>query len=130
MEGGAAKLADAVDDFFAGYPPEPRAISRKLRTMARRAMPGANEILFASQNHVAYSTGQSRAGTIVYICPLKDYVRLGFMFGTSLPDPQGMLVGEGKRLRHVKVWHAQDADDPALEQLVEAAWAEAEPLKS
>jgi len=88
-------------------------------------MPGANELLFASQNHVAYSVSQSRSGTIVYICPLKDYVRLGFMYGTYLPNPQGMLVGEGKRLRHVKVRHAQDADDPALEQLVRAAWEEA-----
>jgi hypothetical protein len=122
-------LADAIDDFFAGYPPEPRAISRKLRTMARRAMPAANELLFTSQNHVAYSVSQSRAGTIVYICPLKDYVRLGFMYGTYLPDPQGMLMGEGKRLRHVKVRHAQDADDLALEQLVQAAWAEAERRK-
>ena len=41
------------------------------------------------------------------------------------PDPDHMLVGTGKRLRHVKVRTAQDASNPALQHLVEAAWADA-----
>jgi hypothetical protein len=62
----------------------------------------------------------------VYICPLKDYVRLGFMFGTHLDDPEQLLVGEGKRLRHIKIGSLAEAGNPALRPLVEAAWAEAQ----
>jgi predicted RNA-binding protein with PIN domain len=44
------------------------------------------------------------------------------MFGKGLPDPGGVLVGEGKRLRHVKVRSLEQARDRVLERLVEAAW--------
>jgi hypothetical protein len=53
---------------------------------------------------------------------MQEYVRLGFMFGGTLPDPQHLLVGEGKRLRHVKVRSRQEAANPALKRLVRAAW--------
>jgi hypothetical protein len=115
-------MVDAVDEFFAKYPAEVQAISRILRAWVKAAMPGANELLLANQNHVAYSTSISSAGTIVYICPMRDYVRLGFMFGKGLPDPGGVLVGEGKRIRHVKVRSLEQARDRVLERLVEAAW--------
>jgi hypothetical protein len=118
-------VADPVDGFFERYPADVQTISRILRAMVLETMPGANELLFANQNHVAYSTSASRAGTIVYICPLNSYVRLGFMYGGQLPDPDKVLVGEGKRLRHVKVRSIEQSRDPVLERLVEAAWAKA-----
>ena len=54
---------------------------------------------------------------------MKEYVRLGFYYGGELADPAHLLVGEGKRLRHVKVRMLAEAGQPALEQLVRAAWA-------
>ncbi|HEU0001257.1 MAG TPA: DUF1801 domain-containing protein [Ktedonobacteraceae bacterium] len=116
---------DPIETFFASYPPEIQAISRTLRVMVQSAMPQAHEILFAKQNHIAYSFSTSRRDTITYICPLKDYARLGFMYGTHLADPHQMLTGEGKRLRHVKVRTSEEANNPALKQLVESAWADA-----
>ena len=113
---------DPIDEFLARYSPDVQAISRKLRSMVRAAMPQANEILYAKHNHFAYSTSQSMADRIVYICPMKDYVRLGFMRGTQLSDPDQKLIGEGKWLRHVKVRSLKEADHPALEGLVKAAW--------
>ncbi len=118
-------MVDPIETFFAGYTPDVQEISRVLRTMVRRAMPEAHEILLAHQNHVAYSFSESRRDTICYICPMKDYVRLGFMFGTHLPDPEQVLVGEGKRLRHVKVRSVQEANRPVLERLVTDAWSDA-----
>jgi hypothetical protein len=116
---------DPIEAFFAGYPPEVQAISRILREMVQDSMPQANELLFAKQNHIAYSFSKSRNDTISYICPMQDYARLGFMYGTHLPDPHQLLIGEGKRLRHVKVRTIEEASNPALKRLVEAAWAEA-----
>jgi hypothetical protein len=118
-------MPDPIEAFFAGYPPDVQAISRTLRAMVQDCMPQAHEILFASHNHIGYGWSESMRDRIVYICPLKDYVRLGFMYGTHLADPDQMLVGEGKRLRHVKVRSVQEAGHAALEQLVEAAWADA-----
>lgn len=119
-------MHDPIEEFLEGYPPEMQVVSRILRSMVRDAMPGAREVLFARHNHFAYASSESRADTIVYICPMKEYVRLGFMFGTHLNDPQQLLVGTGKQLRHVKVRTVEEANMPALRGLVEEAWADAQ----
>ena len=116
-------MVDQIEEFFAGYPPDVRDISLTLRDMVLGAMPDAIERLFASQNHVSYLVTPPARDSIVYICPMQEYVRLGFYYGGNLPDPGGMLVGTGKRLRHVKVYTLQEANNPALTRLVEAAWA-------
>ena len=119
-------MIDPIEDFFASYAPEVQDISRVLRAMVKSAMPEAHEVLFASHNHIGYSfSSESMADRVCYVCPMKDYVRLGFMFGTHLADPERLLVGTGKRLRHVKVRSMQEACRPGLRQLVEAAWADA-----
>jgi hypothetical protein len=119
-------MDDLVEEFFARYTPDIQATSRILREMVRGAIPEAIERLFASQNHVSYLFTPSARDELVYICPMKDYARLGFYNGGSLPDPGGLLVGEGKRLRHVKVRGPQEASNQALELLVKAAWVEAD----
>ena len=72
-------------------------------------------------------TGSWTRYSYVFSCPetkdSKDYVRLGFLRGTQLPDPDQKLIGEGKWLRHVKVRNLKEAEHPALKRLVEAAWA-------
>jgi hypothetical protein len=49
-------------------------------------------------------------------------VNLGFFFGAHLIDPHHVLVGEGKRMRHIKVRSIKDASNPALAQLLKDAW--------
>ena len=119
-------MSDSMEEFLAGYPPEMQAVSRALRSMVRSAMPDAHEMLFASQNHFAYAFNESRRDTIVYICPMQNYVRLGFMYGTHLDDPEQLLVGEGQRLRHIKVKTVDEANRPSVRRLVEEAWADAQ----
>ena len=113
-------MSNPIEDFILTYPPAIQAISRELRVMVQGALPHANELLFASQNHFSYSLNLSSSGTVCYICPMKDYVRLGFMYGAAIPDPHKMLEGEGIRLRHVKVRSLEATHYPALPLLVEA----------
>jgi hypothetical protein len=47
------------------------------------------------------------------------------MYGTSLDDAERLLVGEGVRLRHIKIRSLEEARRPAVEDLVRNAWAEA-----
>jgi hypothetical protein len=108
-----------IDDFLASYPPDMQAISRRLREIVNTR---GQEVLYADQNHIGYSFSGKASERILYICPMPTYVRLGFMRGTQLPDPENLLVGEGKWLRHIKVKTLAQADDAALKALVEAAW--------
>jgi hypothetical protein len=107
-------MIDPVDAFFAEYPPGIQEICRVLRAMVLDAMPQAVERLYESQDHVSYQLTQAARDGLVYVCPLRDYVRLGFFYGGSLPDPGGVLIGTGKRLRHVKVYNAEAAREPVL----------------
>jgi hypothetical protein len=116
---------DTFDEFLKSYPPEVQAICRKLHALVKSAMPEAYEHLYASQNHISYSNSESARDEMIYLVPMKDYVRLGFFWGGNLPDPDHLLIGAGKRLRHVKVRTLDEAGLPALKGLIEAAWADA-----
>jgi len=50
----------------------------------------------------------------VYIHAERDHVQFGFYAGSKLEDPAGLLVGNGKHVRHVKVYTAKDIPREAL----------------
>ena len=102
-----------------------QAISRALRALTRAVTTEATEILRASENHIAYCLGPSLRARVTYICPMPAYVRLGFDYGGSLEDPDALLQGAGKRMRHVKVATPAAAENPALARLLAAAWQDA-----
>ncbi|MCC6802848.1 MAG: DUF1801 domain-containing protein [Anaerolineae bacterium] len=118
-------MTDPIDEFLDRYPPDIKAISLALRAQVNKVMPDADEILYASQNHVDYSLTESSRDRIVYICPLQNYVRLGFWFGAHLPDPDHLLVGEGTRLRHIKIRALEEVQRPAIDALLASAWTHA-----
>jgi len=96
-----------VEEYLSNLPPDLQAITRELRTVARQNMPGAHEFIY--HDAVGYSVSESPFDRICYIAPQKGYVNFGFFFGADLPDPEHLLVGEGKRLRHVKIRIVKDA---------------------
>jgi hypothetical protein len=53
-----------------------------------------------------------------YLAPQRDRVNLGFFHGSDLPDPDGLLEGTGKKLRHVKVRSVEQAEFPATGELI------------
>ena len=55
---------------------------------------------------------------IVYIAPHNDYVRLGFFNGATMPDPDNLLEGTGKKLRRIKVHEIDDQIRNVLTQYV------------
>jgi hypothetical protein len=59
-----------------------------------------------------------------YIMPKPRYVNLGFYNGAALADPNSLIQGTGKRLRHVKVFSSEEISQPPLRQLIEAALVE------
>jgi hypothetical protein len=57
-----------------------------------------------------------------YVNAFRAHVNVGFFYGAMLRDPAGLLVGTGKRMRHVKLLPEQDLDVGALTGLVMAAY--------
>lgn len=114
----------SVEEWLANLPADLQAISKALRAAARKNMPDAHEFIY--HDAIGYSVSESPFDRICYVAPQKKgYVNFGFFFGAGLPDPKKLLIGEGKRLRHVKVWSADEAKNPALAKLIAATWKEA-----
>ena len=59
-----------------------------------------------------------------YIGAFKKHVNLGFYYGAILPDPQRLLEGTGKNLRHIKVNTLEAVDQPAVRDMLRAALEE------
>lgn len=116
----------AIAAFLAGYPPQIAALCQRLRALVAQVAPDAREVLVARHNHIAYALSDMPSERIAYICPLREWVRLGFYYGAALDDPAGLLEGEGKRLRHVKVRTHEQAEAAALAPLLAAGWAAGE----
>lgn len=54
----------------------------------------------------------------VYIHAEPDHVQFGFYTGATLKDPDGLLAGSGKHVRHVKVRTTQGIPRAALAALL------------
>lgn len=55
----------------------------------------------------------------VYIHAEPDHVHFGFYAGSTLKDPDGLLVGKGKHVRHVKVFAVKDIPQQALVDFIQ-----------
>ena len=102
-----------------------QAIARELRKLIAEVYSEAVEVPWPKQQITGYGVGPKKMSEhFCYIGAHKDYANLGFYYGANLPDPDGLLEGTGKKLRHVKVRSLESAGRPALRRLVQAALAE------
>jgi hypothetical protein len=59
-----------------------------------------------------------------YVNVFTSYVNVGFFQGAALPDPQRLLQGAGRFMRHVKLKPGTATNAAALCALIEAAYAD------
>ena len=57
-----------------------------------------------------------------YVNVFTSHVNVGFFQGASLSDPERLLQGEGKRMRHVKLKPGVQTNAAALTKLIEDAY--------
>src|SRR5436189_3627281 len=59
-----------------------------------------------------------------YVNAFKDHVNVGFFRGAEIADPEGLLEGTGKFMRHVKLRPEGDVNAAALIKLIETAYTD------
>jgi hypothetical protein len=91
-------------------------VVRALRSFVKGIVPGAKETV----NSWGIPTFEKKAPFCFYMVG-KNHVTFGFHFGTSLPDPEGLLEGTGKNIRHVKLPNVEGLKQKGLRELVLAA---------
>jgi hypothetical protein len=96
--------------------PELRKVARALRSFVKGIVPGVKETV----NAWGVPTFEKKDPFCFYMVG-KNHVTFGFHFGTSLKDPEGLLEGTGKNIRHVKLRDEESLEQKGLRELVLAA---------
>ena len=98
------------------HPGELGAIARFWFEVLRGCGDDVRELL-----HDGSPTACVADAAFAYVNVFKAHVNVGFFRGAELSDPNGLLEGTGKFMRHVKLGPDRDVDAAALLKLVHAA---------
>ncbi len=74
--------------------------------------------------HDGHPTACVADAAFAYVNAFKAHVNVGFFRGAELADPNGLLEGTGKFMRHVKLKLQRDVDATALMRLIETAYTD------
>jgi len=112
-----------TDALLEQHSPEIRAIFDELLRLCRDAMPGATEQLDLPDHLVAFGFGSPGGGVrmrglAVALIPHAAHVNVQLADGAILDDPDGIVEGTGKRIRHVKCRSLDGVARPALRTLL------------
>ena len=122
VNGEGDGVSGGFDEALAGFGPRVRDLATRTRALIRTVMPEVVEVPWPRQRVVGYGVGPRKMSEhFCYIAVHRDHVNLGFNYGAELPDPEGLLQGPGKLLRHTRIDQPEDLTNPALRQLLEVA---------
>jgi hypothetical protein len=108
--------------FLAAYDPTIADMALALREIILEEAPNASESVYQVYT-VAIWFGYSgkMKDMFCYIATNAAHVNLGFPRGASLPDPNRVLEGDGKAMRHIKFASLRDIERPFVRRYIQAA---------
>jgi len=106
------------EEFLSRYSPAVKVLAFETRSLIRRLIPEAFEMVDAPSKIVAYGYSPKYADLICAIAPYRTYINLIFSRGTELSDPDKLLIGTGKQARHVKIDSPKLVENAGLEALI------------
>jgi hypothetical protein len=115
---GAVRRDPAIGAWMQEHAGPLGAIARQWFEAMRNCGDDVRELLH--DGHPTACVGDAAFG---YVNAFTRHVDVGFFLGPELEDPQRLLEGTGKFMRHVKLRPGQDVDATALGTLVAAAYA-------
>jgi hypothetical protein len=115
----SVKRDPAVEVWMRQHPDELGAIARRWFEAMRECGDDVRELL-----HDGHPTACVGEAAFAYVNAFKAHVNVGFFRGAELADPNGLLEGTGKLMRHVKLRPERDVDAPALTKLIETAYTD------
>jgi hypothetical protein len=107
----------AVDSWLADDPVELRSIAQKWFQRMRQCGDDVRELM-----HDGCPVACIEDAPFGYVNSFKGHVNVGFFYGALLHDPAGLLEGNGKRMRHVKLSPGREHNAAALGDLIDAAY--------
>jgi len=109
----------AVEALLADHTDPVIATAQRLRSVVLEAQPQFVERARPGWHSINYR--DPAAGFVCAIFPIVDRVQLVFEWGVLLPDPDGLLLGSGRRVRHLGFRGAADVDPETVAEFLDAA---------
>ena len=120
---GRDALESDVDRLLSEHPSGLQAIERALRATILTEFPAAVEQVDFGNRLIAFGHTMKIRGLLFAIIAHRDHVNLQLADGADLSDPDGLIEGTGKRIRHVKIRSVEAASAPPIVAIVRAQLA-------
>jgi hypothetical protein len=115
----SVKRDPAIEVWMHKNPGELGVIAQRWFEVMRACGDDVQELLH--DGHPTACVGDAAFG---YVNVFKAHVNVGFFRGAEIADPEGLLEGTGKFMRHVKLRPERDLDATALMKLIETAYTD------
>lgn len=112
----AKKPKISVEQLLATHNPDIQALVNVLRKLILETVPNAAETANPGWHSISYRHPQQ--GYFCGIFPTEDNIILVFEFGILLPDPDGVLVGDGKQVRNIILRSVEDIPAESIQKLL------------
>lgn len=112
-----------VASFLAKYSPAIEAQLTDARRRLRGFFPRGFELVFDNYNALVFgiSPTERASDAFLSIAGYPKWVTLFFLHGTSLSDPNGLLEGQGKQIRSIRLADPSQMNEPEVEALIAQA---------
>ena len=111
-------------EFLHRYPPPIQSLMLGVRRLIHEELAPCHEYIFNMRSTLVlvYSaTNKVMADGVCNITAWKKHVNLGFVRGTDLDDPAGLLEGSGEAMRHIQLHALEDLGRREIRELIRSA---------
>jgi hypothetical protein len=115
----AIKRDPAVEVWMHEHSGELGSIARRWFEVMRTCGNDVRELL-----HDGHPTACVDDAAFGYVNAFRAHVNVGFFRGAEIADPENLLEGTGKFMRHIKLTPDGDVDPAALTKLIKTAYAD------
>jgi hypothetical protein len=116
-------IEQVVDVFIEKFEPGIAECIRACRSELRRQLPGAFELVYDNYSFfvIGFCPTERPSDCIVSLAASANGVALSFYRGVEVPDPDGLLQGDGKQNRFVRLPDVSALHAPCVQTLIQAA---------
>jgi hypothetical protein len=112
-----------LDKLVSMYPPSTQALISAARAALLTAFPKSTESVDSKARLIGYSYGPGYKSTVATLILSRTRLKIGVPYGAQLPDPEGLLAGQGKVHRHIPISTAAELESVALTTLLHIAFS-------
>ena len=112
-----------LDGFLNAFSPEVSELARKVLAKLRKRLPHAKELVYDNYNALAigFAPTERASEGIFSIAVYPMHINFFFLRGAKLPDPDGLLQGEGSVVRHIRLEDEKTLDRADVKAMMATA---------